>query len=43
MDRVLSIAMGVEGRTVKMVGRIVWNWLERSKLVENGALRKRNI
>ena len=43
MERVLSIAVAGEERSVRMVGRIVWNWLERSRLVENGALRKRNI
>ena len=28
---------------MEMLKRIIWNWLERSKLVENDGLRKKNM
>ena len=43
MSELFDDSLHFEGRTIEMLKRIVWNLLERSKLVENNALRKRNL
>ena len=43
MSSLFDSTLHFEGRTIEVLKRIIWNWLERSKLVENNALRKKNL
>ncbi len=35
--------MPYRGRPLQLIQSIIWNWLQRCKLIENEALRRRNI
>jgi hypothetical protein len=41
--RLLEVAVSSRGRSLELIKGIVWNWLERTRLVENGALRKSSL
>ena len=43
MFALIQAAVSLEGRTLEMLQRITWNWFERSRLIENNALRKKNL